>query len=101
MVELRLAGGRVTAFTLLGARMRSAPDRAAVGGGLTAFRRALGTLARDARGDVRGLVGLGPAGYGDVRLTQGKAGRVTRVTVALRTGRALDATARRLLRSAR
>jgi streptogramin lyase len=101
VLELRLTGGRVTAFTLLGARMRSAPDRAAVGGGLPAFRRALGTLARDARGDLRGLVALGSAGYGDVRVTQGRAGRVTRVTVALRSARALDATARRLLRSAR
>ena len=100
-LELRLTGGRVTEFTLLGARMRSAPDRAALGAGVTAFRRALGTLARDARGDLRGLVGLGPAGYGDVRLTQGRSGRVTRVTVALRTGRTLDATAKRLLRSVR
>jgi hypothetical protein len=91
----------VAAFTLLGARMRSAPDRAGVGAGVAAFRRALGTLARDPRGDLRGLVGLGRARYGDVRLVQGRTGRVTRVTVTLRTTAALDRTAARLLRSAR
>jgi hypothetical protein len=101
VVELRLTGGRVTAFTLLGARMRSAPDRAGVGAGVAAFRRALGTLARDARGDLRALVGLGRARYGDVRLVRGRTGRVTRVTVTLRTPAALDRTAARLLRSAR
>jgi streptogramin lyase len=95
-VELRLRSGRVTAFTLLGRGLRSAPDRAAVGTSTASFRRALGTLAR-VRGGYRGLVALGPDRFADVRLTVAR-GRVTAVTVTVRGRAALDATSRRLLR---
>jgi streptogramin lyase len=98
-LELRLSGGKVTGFTLLGRKLRSAPDRAAVGASVSSFRRALGTLVRAGRG-YRGLVALGGDSFADVRITL-KRGRVSKVTVTVKGGPALDATARRLARSAR
>jgi hypothetical protein len=98
-LELRLSGGKVTGFTLLGRALRSAPDRAAVGAPVATFRRALGTLVRAGSG-YRGLVALGPDSFADVRLTAAR-GRVTQVSATVRRKAALDATARGLLRSRR
>ncbi|HEX2102508.1 MAG TPA: hypothetical protein VHF51_02580 [Solirubrobacteraceae bacterium] len=98
-LELRLAREKVTAFTLLGRRLRSAPDRAAVGTSVASFRRALGSLARAGRG-YRGVVALGPESFADVRLAVAR-GRVKKVAVTVKRTAALDATARRLLRRTR
>ncbi|MEA2247039.1 MAG: virginiamycin lyase, partial [Solirubrobacteraceae bacterium] len=95
-IEIRLTGGRVTAFTLLGRRLRSAPDGATVGASLARFRTALGVLVRDGRG-YRGLVAMGAAGYADIRVTVGRSSRVSRVTVSLKQRSALDRTARLLV----
>ena len=100
-VELRLTGGRVTAFRLLGRRLRSKPERAAVGTSLASFRRALGALARDGARRYRGVVAVDAKRFADVRLVVGRSGKVSRVTVSLKPLRALDRTGRRLLRSAR
>jgi streptogramin lyase len=96
VVELRVTSGRVTAFTLLGGRLRSAPDRAAVGAPVSRLRTALGALVRDGKG-YRGLVAMGRAGYADIRVTVNRSSRVSRVTVSLKQRSALDRTARRLL----
>jgi streptogramin lyase len=93
-IEVRLTSGRVTAFTLLGGRMRSAPDGAAVGSTITRFRKALGVLVADGRG-YRGLVPMGAAGFADISVTVRRS-RVSRVTVSLRQQSALDRTARLL-----
>jgi streptogramin lyase len=99
-LELRLTRGRVTAFTLKGKGLRSAPDRAQVGSSLQSFRRALGTLARDGKRGYRAAVAVGSDGAADVRLTV-RSGRVTRLTATLMKRGALDASGRRLLGSAR
>jgi streptogramin lyase len=98
-VELRLAGGKVTGFTLTGRTLRSAPDRAAVGRSVASFRRALGPLVRAGSG-YRGLVALGADSFADVRIAAA-GGKVRRVTVTVKARGALDATARRMLRSTR
>jgi streptogramin lyase len=100
-LELTLTGGRVTAFTLDGPGLRSAPDRAAVGASLASFRRALGTLARSGKRGYRGAVAVGADRFADVRLAVSASGRVTRVSVTLKPRGALDATGRRLLGGAR
>jgi len=99
-LEVRFTRGTVTAFTLRGAGLRSAPDRAAVGAKLALFRRALGTLGRDGRRGYRAVVAVGRKNYADVRLTVRKA-KVSRVTVTLKPIAKLDAAGRRLLRKAR
>jgi streptogramin lyase len=100
VVDVRLTAGRVTAFTLLNGRLRSAPDRAAVGAPVSRLRTALGALVRDGKG-YRGLVSMGAAGYADIRVTVSRSSRVSRVTVTLKQRGALDRTARRLLGKAR
>jgi hypothetical protein len=100
VVDVRLTAGRVTAFTLLNGRLRSAPDGAAVGAPVSRLRTALGALVRDGKG-YRGLVSMGAAGYADIRVTVSRSSRVSRVTVTLKQRGALDQTARRLLGTAR
>jgi hypothetical protein len=100
-LELTLTGGRVTAFTLKGPGLRSAPDRAAVGASLASFRRALGTLARSGKGGYRAAVAVGSDRAADIRLAVSGSGRVTRVTVTLKPRAGLDAAGRRLLGGAR
>src|SRR5206468_10299449 len=48
-MRLTVKRGKVSAFTLTGPALRSAPDGARVGSRLAVFRRALGKLARDRR----------------------------------------------------
>ena len=90
----------MTAFTLRGRGLRSAPDRAAVGASLASFRRALGTLARSGRSGYRAAVAVGIDRAADVRLTVNR-GRVTRISVTLVSRSALGAAGRRLLGGAR
>jgi streptogramin lyase len=98
-LELRFTNGRVSAFTLRGAAIASAPDRAAVGAKVAAFRTALGAVTR-VRGGYRGIVALGSSTFADVRLAVSRS-KVTRVTVTLKPMKALDSAGRRLLRSIR
>jgi streptogramin lyase len=100
-LELQLTNGRVSAFTLRGRGLRSAPDRAAVGSSLHSFRKALGRLARDGKRGYRAAVAIGSDRVGDVRLTVSASGRVTRVSATLKARAALDAAGRRLLGGAR
>ena len=79
--------------------LRSTPDRAGVGASLTAFRRALGSVARAGRG-YRAVVGVGTKDAADVRLTVSRSGKVTKVTVTLLRRSALDAAGKTLLRRA-
>jgi hypothetical protein len=98
-LDVRFARGQLSGFTLLRAGLQSTPDRAAVGGSVATFRRALGTLLRSGRG-YRGAVAVGPNSAADVRLTV-KRGRVTRIDVNLVSRRALGSAGRRLLGGAR
>ena len=100
-LELQLTNGRVSAFTLRGRGLRSAPDRAAVGASLASFRTALGTLARDGKHGYRAVVAVGADRVGDVRLAVSASGRVTRISATLKGRTALDAAGRRLLGGAR
>jgi streptogramin lyase len=96
-VDLRFTKGRVDAFTLRRAGLRSDPDRAAIGASVASFRKALGSLARDRRG-YRGLVAVGAKNVADVRIAVGPSGKVSRVTVTLVRRAALDRAGRSLLR---
>jgi streptogramin lyase len=98
-LTLRLRGGRVVSFTVRDRTLRSRPDRAAVGGRVARFRRALGRLAADGRRGQRGLVRVG-GGYADVRLAV-RSGRVQRIAVTRVSRRALDRTGRALARGLR
>ena len=100
-LELQLTNGRVSAFTLRGPGLRSAPDRAAVGSSLATFRTALGKLARDGKRGYRAAVAVGTDRVADVRLAVSTSGRVTRLSVTLKPRTALDAAGRRLLGGAR
>jgi hypothetical protein len=100
-LDLRFERGRVTSFTILDAAMRSTPDRAGVGASLTAARRALGRLVRDASGGRRGLVALSRTKIAEVRLRVGRNGKVARVSVTTRSRNGLDRAARALLERAR
>src|SRR3954470_6284606 len=100
-LELKLVRGRVAAFTLRGRSIRSAPDRAAVGGSLSSFRKALGTLARDAKHGYRAVVAVGADRVADVRLAVSSSGKVTRLSATLKPRTKLDAAGRRLLGGAR
>jgi streptogramin lyase len=100
-LELVFTNGRVSAFTLRGAGLASAPDRAAVGASVRSFRTALGTLARSGKSGYRAVVAVGADRAADVRLATSRSGRVTRVSVTLKPRAGLDAAGRRLLRGAR
>jgi hypothetical protein len=97
-VAFTLRSGRVTAFTLTTARVRSAPDGAAAGGRMATFRLALGRLVRDDRG-WRAIVRAGSR-YADIRLAV-RHGLVRRVSVTLRSARQLDRAGRALARAGR
>jgi streptogramin lyase len=99
-LQLEISRGRVIAFTLLRAGMRSNPDGAEVGARVDSFRKALGALVRTRGGGYRGVVAVGRRDAADVRVTV-RRGRVTRVTVALTAQSRLDRAGRALLRRAR
>jgi streptogramin lyase len=99
-LRLEVSRGRVIAFTLLRAGMRSNPDDAQVGARVDSFRRALGGLVRTRRGGYRGVVAVGRRDAADVRIAV-RRGRVARVTVALTSRARLDRAGRILLRRAR
>src|SRR3954451_22720183 len=100
-VELVFTNGRVSAFTLRGRGLASAPDRAAVGASVRSFRTALGTLARDGKRGYRAVVAVGADRVADVRLAVSSSGKVTRLSATLKPRTKLDAAGRRLLGGAR
>ncbi|HEY3190301.1 MAG TPA: hypothetical protein VGJ70_22615 [Solirubrobacteraceae bacterium] len=97
-MRLTVKRGKVSAFTLTGPALRSAPDGARVGSRLAVFRRALGKLARDRRARTyRALVRHGKTAFADVRISMArKRARVARVRVTLVRRAQLDRTGRRL-----